>query len=328
MTSPPEADHPALPDLDQAAWATLEQATVLATGPDAVRFVDNFVTASVSSAAVGGGTEAFATDGRGHVIALVTILRTEDGVEIVAPAGLGERLRDHLEHFHIREAVEITDSSDTTAAILVTGAEASALLASLMPASETPPTQSLDHRLASVARQAVRVVRVTNQGPDGFWIRGSRDAIDAVAQALAAAAPQASTGDLEAARIATGYPAAIDIVDKTLPQELGRDALAISFTKGCYLGQETVARLDALGHVNRRLVILGIESIAPVPCPAPILRGDQLVGTLTSSARAPDRNVTLGLAIIHTRALEAASLTINATSARVLAIPPKHLDSP
>ena len=59
----------------------------------------------------------------------------------------------------------------------------------------------------------------------------------------------------DVARIEAGTPLfKVDFDDSNLPQEVGRDAEAISFTKGCYLGQETVARIDALGHVNQRIV--------------------------------------------------------------------------
>jgi folate-binding protein YgfZ len=311
------------------ASTPLAQATVLATGKDAVRFVDNFVTASVSSVPEGGGTEAFVTDARGHVIALVTILRTDAGLEIIAPPGLGGRLRDHLEHFHIREAVDLVDASVTIGAMLVAGPEAAGALASLMPNVATLPSASLNHALFTLAGHEARVVRVTGQGFDGFQVRGPRTAIDAATQAFATAGvPPLTDADFDAARIADGYPAPIDIDAKTLPQELGRDARAISFTKGCYLGQETVARLDALGHVNRRLVIFGMDSKTPPACPAPILHADDVIGTLTSSCVDPRRETAIGLGIVHTKALSAATLMIGSVSARVLAMPPDYLESP
>lgn len=313
-----------------AAWATHPQSTLLTTGNDAVRFVDNFVTASVSSVAEGGGTEAFVTDGRGHVIALVTILRTEAGLEIIAAPGLGARLREHLEHFHIREAVEFVDATDTIGAILVAGPEAVSTLALLTPNVAALPSAELSHAMVTVAGTDMRIVRVTGQGFDGFQIRGPHTAIDAVAQALAAAGvPRGTDGELDAARIAAGYPSPIDIDAKTLPQELGRDARAVSFTKGCYLGQETVARLDALGHVNRRLAIVGIASEHPPTCPAPIHRADDVIGTLTSCRLDPSRGMAIGLGIIHTKALSAAAaLSIDARSARILAVPPDDVESP
>jgi folate-binding protein YgfZ len=301
----------------------------LATGKDAVRFVDNFVTASVSSVPEGGGTEAFVTDGRGHVIALVTILRTAGGLEIIAAPGSGERLRDHLEHFHIREAVDLVDSSDTMSALLVAGPEAASTLALLTPNVAALPSAELSHALVTVAGHDVRIVRVTGQGFDGFQIRGPRTPIDAVAQVLATAGvPRGTDGELDSARIAAGYPSPLDIDAKTLPQELGRDARAVSFTKGCYLGQETVARLDALGHVNRRLVIVGIASEHPPTCPAPIHRADDVIGTLTSCRFDPNRGMVIGLGIVHTKALSAAALSIDTRSAHILAVPPDNLESP
>jgi folate-binding protein YgfZ len=310
-----------------AASTPLRQATVLATGKDAVRFVDNFVTASVSSVSEGGGTEAFVTDSRGHVIALVTILRTEAGLEIIAPPCLGERLRDHFEHYHIREDVDLVDASATIGTVVVTGPEAATTLASLTPSAEALPLTDLGHAVITVAGQDARVVRVTGQGIEGFQIRGPHNAIDAIAERLVAAGvPRATDDDLETARIAAGYPAAIDIDAKSLPQELGRDARAISFTKGCYLGQETVARLDALGHVNRRLVILELDSDHVPTCPATILHVDDPVGTLTSCCVDTRRAKAIGLGTVHTKALSAASLMIGTASARILAVPPAHLE--
>jgi folate-binding protein YgfZ len=312
---------------ERDAWAPLNQATVLATGKDAVRFVDNFVTASVSAVPEGGGTESFVTDTRGHVIALVTILRTDSGLEIIAPPGLGERLRDHLEHYHIREAVELVDASDATGALVVAGPEAATTLAALTPNATCLPSSDLGHAVYTIASHDVRVVRVTGQGADGFQVRGPRMAIDAIAQALAVAGvPRVTDTDLDAARIAAGFPAAIDIDGKALPQELGRDTRAISFTKGCYLGQETVARLDALGHVNRRLVILGIDSDNAPSCPAPILHANNVVGTLTSCCVDARHGQAIGLGIVHTKALSATSLMIGTSPVRILAVPPAHLE--
>ncbi len=316
--------HPVRPPV---SWGKVDQATVLATGGDAVRFVDNFLTASVSAVPIGGGTEAFMTDARGHVLALVNILRTEAGLEIIAAAGLGDRLRDHLEHYHIREAVELTDATSGTRALVVMGPEAAAALAPLITTTATLPSAFLENCIVGLAGHDVRVVSVTGQAADGFQVRGEPGAIDAVSRSLVAAGvPRAADADLEAARIASGYPAAIDIPEKTLPQELGRDALAISFTKGCYLGQETVARLDALGHVNRRLAIIAIETDPPPTCPTPIYYGEDVVGTLTSSCADSTSGMSLGLGIVHTKVLEATSLTVGDAAARVVAIPPDRLN--
>jgi len=104
-----------------------------------------------------------------------------------------------------------------------------------------------------------------------------------------------------AARIENGTPLyAVDISEENLPQEIGRDQLAISFTKGCYLGQETVARIDALGHVNRILcgVRFSCDSVPGVGTPLFSDVPDKSVGQITSSCWSPRLKSPLALAFL------------------------------
>jgi folate-binding protein YgfZ len=318
MTEPPASaagDPPAC--RAAAAWAPAPLGLVEATGDDAVRFVDNFTTAAVSRIAVGGGSEAFFTDARGQVLVLTTILRTETGLLIVTPQVLAGTLRDHLEHYHIREAVDLRDASAECTAFLVVGPEAIATMERL--SGSAPPVESLAHMPAVIGDAPIRIVRVTGQAADGFWILAPANDAARVAERLAAAAiPRADQAELEALRIEARYPAAADIPAKTLPQELGRDARAISFTKGCYLGQETVARLDALGHVNRRLVRVAIDSPEPPPVPAAVQAGGVEVGTLTSVCPAPLTCGSLGLGLVQVKALAAGGLQVGGAAARAV----------
>src|SRR4029453_1620592 len=95
-----------------------------------------------------------------------------------------------------------------------------------------------------------------------FFLQVARSDVSRLITALLdSGAALCGTDAVETARIEAGFPLfGRDITDDNLPQEVGRDAKAISFTKGCYLGQETVARIDALGHVNRSLVGLKFAS--------------------------------------------------------------------
>lgn len=98
----------------------------------------------------------------------------------------------------------------------------------------------------------------------------------------------AGEDEFHSRRIAAGFPLfGIDISDDNLAQEVGRTALAISFTKGCYLGQEPIARIDAMGHVNRQLCRIELPS-GPPPAPGtPVLdkptSDGKVVGAITSS---------------------------------------------
>lgn len=318
MTEPPAypaGDSPECPP--GSAWAALPLGLVEAAGADAVRFVDNFATAAVSRIAAGGGSEAFFTDARGQVLVLATILRTDTGLLVVTPPGLATTLRDHLEHYHIREAVELRDASAEFAAFLIVGPAAAAAVERM--SGSAPPVAPLAHTPATIGDAPVRIVRVVGQAAEGYWIFSPVGHAATVAERLAAAAmPRADLAALEALRIEARYPAAADIPAKTLPQELGRDDRAISFTKGCYLGQETVARLDALGHVNRRLVLLAIDSAEPPQVPVAVQAGGVEVGTLTSACHAPGAGRSVGLGLVQVKALAAGDFRVGAAAARVV----------
>jgi folate-binding protein YgfZ len=120
-----------------------------------------------------------------------------------------------------------------------------------------------------------------------------------VAEGFVVAGPKA----FEAARIEAGMPVyGIDFNEENLPQEVGRDDRAISFTKGCYLGQETVARIDALGHVNQRLV--GVRFFgSDLPAGGmELTREGRIVGAVTSAAFSPKLDAPIALAMVRREA--------------------------
>ncbi len=315
MSHQPDLRATAASFRERAAWARFTPGVVSAGGPDAVRFVNNFTTAAVAEVAEGRGTEGFFPDARGWVIALATILRTEAGLLLVTDAPLAATLRDHLDHYHIREAVEFA-APPAAPWLVVAGLGAADRLASL--AGELP-RDPLTHRTTRLAGHDVRIVRVVHQGVDGYWIQPLTGSADEIAGSFAAAGlPEGDPADLERLRIEAGYPAPADIPPKTIPQELGRDAVAISFTKGCYLGQETVARLDALGHVNRRLARLRFAAAEPPRPPAAILQADIQVGTLTSAAGSRAGG-SVGLGLVAVKALAAPDLRVGGAAAEVIA---------
>jgi len=304
-------------------------------GTDAAKFLDNFVTAAVSKLADGEGTEGFVTDPKGWVLAFVQILRTSDGVLLDADAGrpdagrgagagdglmpLGERLRAHLEHYHIREKVEIEDLSHDRSAILLAGDGATAWLGLPIPAAP------FSHGVGRFAGRAVRAVRIPWLVCEAVLLLADAGDVAAIAAALAAeGVPRMSADAIEAARIEQGFPSTDDIPEKTLPQELGRDSTAISFTKGCYLGQETVARIDAIGHVNRRLKGLAVDGPPPTRSEAVAADGEP-VGFVSSSCHSHRLGSALALAIVHEKATSARSVTVGGRPARFVDLPVRGL---
>lgn len=312
MTTTPN-DFPSgyRPLREHLAWGELPgRSLVLATGRDAVAFVDRFTTASLASLAVGRGTETVFCDARGHVLAIALVLRTADGLEIDAGCSARVSLLDHLEHHHIREQLELHDASDKRATFVVAGPDSSAWLATRLGGAATDPG---DHLAGDAGGTAVQEIRSGGFGSAAFLIRTAADDAAAVRRwLLDSGAPLAGPDAIDAVRIEERSPVAADLPEKTLPQELDLPSRAISFTKGCYLGQETVARLDALGHVNRRLSLVACDGCTPPAPGTPLLADGTPAGIITSSCPAPGRAAALGLAIVHRRAAEStARLTID-----------------
>ena len=115
-----------------------------------------------------------------------------------------------------------------------------------------------------------------------------------------------------------------DITEKNLPQELARNDRAISFTKGCYLGQETVARIDALGHVNRTFCGFRFDGQAIPESGLELSADDKVVGHVTSAAFSPRLNSPLALGFVR-RERNDPGVTLNSAlgNATVVAIPLK-----
>lgn len=323
-------------------WDTRPMSWVRITGSDAVRFVENFTTAAVGRLRDGHGCEGFFTDVRGQVICLAGLLRCgpdsgeEPAVEIVADGDVGEGLAEHLERYHIREPIEIEDMSAARCTLAVLGESIEDVLAACFEGQR--PVASLasgfDHAAYSLksghdAAVMVRLMRCDWAGSHAWLLSCPAEDRSTLEQTLATAGlVAADPAAWETARIEAGTPRHQDLLPKTLPQELGRDDRAISFTKGCYLGQETVARLDALGHVNRRLTALAVQGDAVPAVGAEINAGDALIGHVTSSCFSPHLGRPLVLAILPVKPLANAALSVAGVPAERVELPltgvPKH----
>jgi folate-binding protein YgfZ len=134
------------------------------------------------------------------------------------------------------------------------------------------------------------VVRVPWPGGDGFDVIGPPPTVERAESRLTSSGVHAVGADAyEALRIYVGVPRqGFDLDEKTIPQEAFLERDAVSFTKGCFLGQELVCRIDTRGHVNKYLRRLtAIENGRP-PRGSEIVVGDKVVGTVTSTVELPD----------------------------------------
>lgn len=167
------------------------------------------------------------------------------------------------------------------------------------------PTQEHDHLSVTLDHTAIRAIR-TDVGLDLLF---DSTAIDVVRAALATAgAVEVSEAAAEIVRVEHGRPRyGIDLDESTIPQEAGLNERAVSFTKGCYVGQETVARLYYKGKPNRHL--RGLRLSEPAPPGAELRLGERSVGHLGSSVLSPTFGP-IGLALVRREAQPGDTLTV------------------
>jgi folate-binding protein YgfZ len=294
------------------------RARVRVIGPDRAKFLHNLTTNEVKARAPGSGCEAFVTSLQGRTLGFVSLLVLEDAILLRTEAEGLPPILPHLRKYGVLEDVELEDVSGSTFESHLAGPRAVELLGTLGISGAILPTADYGHAPAEVAGKAVRVVREGPLGSSGFTLIGSSADAEAVAGAiqdaggpigLVSIAPEA----FEAFRIEAGTPAsARDVTEKNLPQELDRDAQAISFVKGCYLGQETVARLDALGHVNRliRGLVLDGDLDAPPPSGSKLFAGEKEVGWIGSSAVSERSGKPIALGYVRTSHVSPGSVVV------------------
>lgn len=271
-----------------------------ATGDDRKSFLHKLSTNDVQGLAADAGCEAFFLDARGHVLGHAFLISTGQSLVMETVHGANEILLKHLDRYLIREKVELHDRTNEWAELLLAGAQSHELLARL--ANGEPPGARLNSAEMVVAGQPALVTRVEMTRPGGYllFLRDGgrrREVIDALrAQGAVLCAEAAFT----AARVEAGFPMyGQDITDSNLPQEVARDDLAVSFRKGCYLGQETVARIDALGHVNKTLVRLRFDASEPPPPGTELIAGEVDVGRVTSAAFSPLEKAVVALGYVR-----------------------------
>jgi folate-binding protein YgfZ len=302
---------------DLTGWTVVE-----AAGADRVNLLHSFTTSDVKKLPAGRGCEAFVTTPQGKTLSHVWLLVREDAVLLVTTPGQAATLIGHLQRYIVSEDVTLRDLSDERGVLLVAGARAADVLRAV--SGQAAPADVLALAAVRIADRPALLVRIELTQPDSFLVLTALVDVSTIdAELVAAGASRVSRPAVEIARLEAGVPLfGQDITAENLPQEIGRDKQAISFTKGCYLGQETVARIDALGHVNRQLVGLRFEGEVVPSAGELLLAEGKEVGQVTSAAWSPKFNAGLALALVRRQQTKAGTrLTSSAGDAAVMTLP-------
>lgn len=278
-------------------YFSLNDLTILdIVGTDAVQVLNNLCTADVKLLQTGSGVETFVTEVRGRTVGHGCLYKLADRLRFIGARDQAPTLLAHIDRYIIREDAQPSDTSATFCSVLITADGAEQLAAQWGLTPGTPPHLTLAAGPAEL--QDLTVYQVPWTGPQDWLCVAPADSREAVTAALAPL--QIPAGDLHSfhtRRILAGFPwFGVDVDETNLPQEADRNEAAISFTKGCYLGQETVARLDALGQVQKKLVRWQLQTTAPVAAGTELTSDGKKVGKVTSAVPVDDHTVALGYA--------------------------------
>src|SRR5687768_9095660 len=274
---------------------------MLFTGEKAAESLTGLVTNDVSSLTVGRGQYAAALTNKGKILADVRIFATEGGLLVDANAAAGAQWAAMVKKFVNPRLAKYQDISQQSGDIGVFGPNALEPIRSVFRAIEIPGDLGpYSHVIVTFADTSMMLARVPDFGVDGYDIIGPREMLDDLyAKFVSAGAIEDANDALQIARIEAGRPEwGVDMDDSMLAQELDMDRLnAISYTKGCYTGQETVARVHYRGHVNRMLHGLRFADAIVPPAGASLTDGDgKEVGVVKSGALVPGgEGIALGI---------------------------------
>ncbi len=273
------------------------------TGADRVSFLQGMLSNDVKALKPFAGQYTALLTQQGKVIADARVLCSLNSVYLDFWETLKTKILDHLNRYLVADEVEIADRSQEYGMLSVQGPKAEALLKEIVGQSELP-LQASHHAMATIEGAAVCVVCASDTGESGYDLIIPRAHLSTTAKLLTEVGKSfgaAWVGEEahNTLRIETGVPRyGIDFSEDNLLLEVGlKDA--VSFTKGCYLGQEVVERIRSRGHVNKKLVglLLGPSEIASAG--DAILVGAADVGQITSAVRSPALKRTIALGYIQ-----------------------------
>ena len=259
-------------------FAPLARTIIKITGSDRAAFLHNFSTNDIVKMQPGDRCEAFITSVQGKTLGHVVVYCVEEALVLVTADGQQETLINHLDRYIIMEDVELENCSGIASTWLLFGEGIPSVVSELNGVEFMSP-----YGYCGETCQLLLGDASTAESLEQLQVR------------------EASSDQIETLRLEAGFVEfGVDVTEANLPQEVARDAIAISFTKGCYLGQETVARIDALGHVNwlmRTMTGIGLASLNA---------GDEIAGDdgkkiarLTSCSNASDPNQKIALGYVH-----------------------------
>ena len=283
-----------------AIGAISRRSQIAVAGADRATYLQGLLTNDIQALKPGSGCYAAWLSAHGRMLTDMHVLQSDAMILLDVPAEQAAATIARLDQFLFSEDVRLESLEESMTSVWLHGPEAAAVLGRVVPGSSTADVVSgfsrtlsdwvnYEHHTATFDGTPVSVARIDQLGVPGFCVflaRGSEERFTAAA--VAHGARVVSPDAINAARIEAGYPVfGADMTDDTIPLEAGIEERAISFSKGCFVGQEVVIRVlhRGGGRVARRLV--GLKLASPANPGSKVSAGGKDIGVITSAAISP-----------------------------------------
>lgn len=268
-------------------------------GSDARTFLQALFTNDVLQVSSGRGVYGTFLTPKGRMVADARAYLLAKGVWLDTEPLVRRTMLAYLDKYHFSEKVEFFDQTDTTIELSVFGSRAPLIFEIFFP------SQRLGVNLTQTegAWEGKSILAISNSltGEAGFDIIAPGEVGEALAECILSLGVKPAGWDaVEIARREAGVPRfGVELTEQTIPLEAGLQKNAISFNKGCYVGQEIIARIDARGEPAKRLVGFSIED-GLVPDHTPIKKGEREVGELIWTMESPSlKGRRIGMGYVH-----------------------------
>ncbi len=269
------------------------------TGGDRTTFLQGMVSNDVASLREGQGTYAALLTQQGRVVSDLRVYVLADELWLDTPAARTATVRESLERFIIADDVEFAADESWTPLVALEGPHAARVVLAVT-GEAVDGLQLFAHRPLTFDGTPLRVAAVSHTAEPGYLLLGPPDTAARVWEhCRAAGAEPVGMDALDVLRVEAAIPwYGRDMDESTLISEVGLEA-AISYKKGCYLGQEVVERVAARGQVHRKLVGLACDGRAVPPPDCKLMKDDKEVGWITSAVWSPARQAVIALGYVR-----------------------------
>jgi len=298
---------------------------LVVAGPDRVAFLQRILSQAMAPVSAGRGTEAFFLTPKGKYLALLTLYDRGDHFLVKCPAAVREEVAKKLSMYTLGTEAEVEDATEILSLLSVAGPAAAEVFAAAGAADL--PEELHASAMIPLGGYEVTACRTDDLGAAGWDLNFPASIREAVEGALTGAgAEPMDAATAEVIRIEAGVPRhGAEMDDRLLPPEIpSLVPRAISYSKGCYIGQETIARIKTYGHVNRELrgLVVG-GGTAPAPG-TELFVAEKKVGAVTSSCVSARAGGPIALAFVKRQHFEPGTevtLTIDGEPATAKVVP-------